>query len=146
MPMVYNWQKLKMKKIAMSIILIIGFGVVSNAQVTGKDIVNSLRQADTKQNKCYTKDGHEEGRLRTTSTTTTTTYSNSQGSSRNSGSRSETDGYSSSISVTNPSVSVSSSSTYNSGSSSRSNSNTQTTTKTEEKTCVPKSKLPLYQD
>lgn len=143
--MVYNWQKLKMKKIAMSIILIIGFGVVSNAQVTGKDIVNSLRQADTKQNKCYTKDG-EEGRLRTTSTTTTTTYSNSQGSSRNSGSRSETDGYNSSISVTNPSVSVSSSSTYNSGSSSRSNSNTQTTTKTEEKTCVPKSKLPLYQD
>jgi hypothetical protein len=139
----YNWLELKMKKITMLIIAIIGFTFVANAQVTGSDIVNSLRKADTKENKCYTSDG-QEGRLRTTSTSTTTTYSNSQGSSRNSGSRSETNGFGSSLGVTNSSASVNSSSTYNSGSSSRSNSNTQTTTTTVNKTCVPKSELPLY--
>ena len=138
----YNWRQLEMKKIALLIFAIIGVAFAANAQVTGNDIVNALRKADTKENKCYTPDG-QEGRLRTTSTTTTTTYSNTQGSSRNSGSRSETNGFGSSIS-TNPSVSASTSSTYNSGSSSSSNNRTQTTTKTENKTCIPKNKLPLY--
>lgn len=131
-----------MKKIAFLLFAIIGISFAANAQVTGNDIVNSLRKADTKENKCYTSDG-QEGRLRTTSTTTTTTYSNTQGTSRNSGSSSETNGFGSSIG-TNTSASVNHSSTYSSGSSSSSNNNTQTTTTTVNKTCVPKSQLPLY--
>ncbi|MBQ9311428.1 MAG: hypothetical protein IJ213_00090 [Bacteroidales bacterium] len=133
-----------MKKIILVTFLLFGLGVVANAQqkTSGKDIVNTMRKADTKENSCYTKDG-KEGRLRVTSRTETTTTSNSSGNTSNSGSRSYTGGTGASIG-TNTSASVNSSSTYNSGSSSTSKNNTTTTTVTTEKTCVDKDKLNLY--
>lgn len=137
-----------MKKIIIATCIAFGLCLVANAQqinsnkTSGKDIVNAMRKADTKQNSCYTNDG-KEGRFRATERTTTTTSSKSQGASYNSGSTSTSGSTGASIG-TNTSASTNMSRTYNSGSSSsnKSNSNSQTTTTKE--VCVDKDNLPLY--
>jgi hypothetical protein len=131
-----------MKKFVLGIFFTMALFFVANAQVTGNDIVNEMRKADTKENKCYTTSGNE-GRYRPTERTTTTSSSSSSGYSKSSGSTSTTGSTGATIGTsTNASTNVSR--TYNSGNSSHSSSNSNTQSTTVKETCVDKDKLPLY--
>ena len=137
-----------MKKFIIAAGFIFGMTFVANAQqpqsqkTTGNDIVNELREIDTKQNSCYTNEG-KEGRFRPTERTTTTSSSNTNGTSYNSGSTSTSGSTGASIG-TNTSATTNMSRTYNSGSSSQNKSNSSSQTTTTKEVCVDKDKLPLY--